>query len=114
MRSAVGLILVGACVWATTQTLPMWSSDRTLWKAAVRVTDTPRAAVNRARVALVEGDVDTAIAWDIEALSRALRHPADAAIVTSLVRQHLRWILATSPSSDLCTVPPWASWCASL
>lgn len=109
MRGWVGLLLVGACAVATWRDLPRWQSDPSLWLAAAYVADTPRVAVNMARLSLLHDDVETALLWDEDALRQA---PNDA-LVHRLVTAQLRWILVTSPTTDLCTRPRWASWCAS-
>jgi hypothetical protein len=114
IRRAVAVGLMTGCVLATARALPMWHDDRALWTAAAGVADTPRAAVNLARLALIRNDVPSALAWDADALARATRHPETRPLVSDLVRSHLRWLLATSHAPSVCTGPLWASWCASL
>lgn len=113
MRAWVGGLALGICALATAMDLPRWASDRALWTAAVTTSDSSRAAINLAVLALREGDVGAALDWDAEALRRAGDTPSHLPIITGLVRQHIQWILATSRSTDICDGPPWASWCAS-
>lgn len=108
MRSLVGLLLVWACAAGSARDLRRWQSNAALWTAAAGVADTPRVAVNLAVVALTQGDLETALRWDADALAQG---GPQSDLVQRLVRQHLQWLIVTG-HGDVCSRPAWRSWCA--
>lgn len=113
IRGVVIALVLGGCLISTIIQLPTWRDDRALWTEAASLTDLPRPALNLATLALKDGDVGRALAWDTDALRRVTWAPSEALAVRTLVQSHIRWILATSRSTDICRSGPWVSWCPS-
>lgn len=105
---AIGALLVGLCAWWTFAQLPVWRSDRDLWRHAFAVSpELPRVSLNYG-MAVIETDRQGGLLFLLLAVERAKGHPREREI-RAIVTHRLRWLAAFG--DPVCSRPDVSSLC---